>query len=36
MTGLEDAVFKMFGDNWTVTSDLNKVPSELYSGVSER
>ena len=36
MTGLKDAVFKMFGDNWAVTSDLNKLPSELYSGVSER
>ena len=34
--GLEDAVFRMFGDNWAVTSDLNKLPSELYSRVSER
>ena len=36
MTGLEDAVYKMFGDNLAVTSDLDKLPSELYSGVSER
>ena len=36
MTGSEDAVFKMFRDNWAVTSDLNKLPSELYSRVSER